>query len=134
MLVTISIVVLDRASQRAVVASAGHPPVMVRRSNGSVDTLELHSPPLGVHLPIAIRKHECTFSPGDVFVLHSDGVYETRNAGGATYGLDRLREVLTENGDDSAEALRDAILSDVAVFRGTEEQHDDISVVVCRVV
>ena len=133
MLVTMSIVLLDRAKRRATVASAGHPPVLVRRADGSVDVLNLYAPPLGVRLPIQISQRSFDFAPGDVFVLHSDGIYEARNASDDSYGLDRLQHVVAENGDQSADRLRDAILADVAVFRGAAEQQDDVTVVICRI-
>ena len=131
-LVTISMVLLERQSRRAVVASAGNPPVMVRHADGSVDVLALDAPPLGVRLPLEFRAHESTFLPGDVFVLHTDGVYETRNANGDAYGLDPLQRLISEKGGGAAEGLRDSILNDLAAFRGQEEQHDDVTVVVCR--
>ncbi len=133
MLVTVSVVLLDRDAKRATVASAGHPPVVVRRADGSVSTLDLYAPPLGVRLPVDIPQRSLDVFPGDLFVLHSDGVYECRNEREEVYGLDRLCEVVRTH-DGSAEALRDAILADVERFRGSEPQGDDVTVVVARMV
>jgi serine phosphatase RsbU (regulator of sigma subunit) len=132
MLVTISLVLLDRARRTAKIASAGHPPVIVRRSDGSVATVDLFAPPLGVRLPVNIPQREIDMSPGDVLVLHSDGIYETRNALDEVYGLDRLQQIVRDHGGSSAQALRDGILADLEQFRGGVEQDDDITVVVCR--
>jgi serine phosphatase RsbU (regulator of sigma subunit) len=133
MLVTISIVLLDHKARRATVASAGHPPVLVRRANGSVESLSIFAPPLGVRLPMQITQRTFDFDSGDVFVLHSDGIYEARNALDDSYGLERLQDVVAEHGGGSAEALRDAVLADVATFRGMAEQQDDVTVVICRI-
>jgi sigma-B regulation protein RsbU (phosphoserine phosphatase) len=134
MLVTVAVVLLDRTTRRATVASAGHPPVIVRRADGRVETIDLFAPPLGVKLPVRIPQRELAFAPGDTFVLHSDGIYETRGAGGEAYGLERLAEVVRAHGEESAESLRDAITADVAAFRGAAEPGDDVTVVVARVV
>jgi hypothetical protein len=135
MLVTVSVVLLDRSNRTATIASAGHPPVLVRRANGSVETVDLWAPPLGVRLPaLTIPQRRLDVATGDVFVLHSDGIYETRNAGGEAYGLDRLEYIVREHGGAAAEELRNAIISDVAAFRGTAEPDDDLTVVVCRLV
>lgn len=132
MLVTVSVVLLDRTNRRAIIASAGNPPVFIRRAGGSVETIDLYAPPLGVRLPIRIPQRHLDVHPGDVVVLHSDGIYETRNAQDDVYGLERIANVISEQGAGTAEALRDAILTDVAAFRGTREQDDDVTLVVCR--
>jgi hypothetical protein len=131
MLVTVTVVLLDRVKQRATIASAGHPPVILRRADGSVTFIDLFAPPLGVRLPVTIPQRTIDLLPGDVFVLHSDGIYETRNESGEIYGLDRLAAVVQTH-DGSAEELRDTILKDVEQFRGGEMQDDDVTVVVAK--
>ena len=133
MLVTVTVVLLDRKASRATIASAGHPPVILRRGDGTVETINLYAPPLGVRLPVTIPQRQIDVSPNDIFVLHSDGVYETRNSADEVYGLDRLAEVIRAN-DGTAESLRDAILADLERFRGSAVQGDDVTVVVARVV
>ncbi|MFL6245130.1 MAG: PP2C family protein-serine/threonine phosphatase [Thermoanaerobaculia bacterium] len=132
MLVTAAVVLLDRTNHRATIASAGNPPVFIRRADGSVETIALYAPPLGVRLPVQIPQRSLDVHPGDAIVLHSDGIYETRNAQEDVYGLERIQQVISERGGASAESLRDAILADVAAFRGTREQDDDVTLVVCR--
>jgi hypothetical protein len=131
MLVTVVVVLLDRANGRATIASAGNPPVFIRRADGTVETIALYAPPLGVRLPVVIPQRQLDVHPGDVIVLHSDGIYETRNANEETYGLERIANVIGAH-DGDAQSLRDAILADVAKFRGTREQDDDLTLVVCR--
>jgi serine phosphatase RsbU (regulator of sigma subunit) len=132
MLVTVAVVLLDRKNGHATIASAGNPPVFIRRPDGTVETIALYAPPLGVRLPVRIPQRRIDVNPGDVIVLHSDGIYETRNAEEETYGLERIAKVIAEQGGGTAESLRDAILGDVAEFRGTREQDDDVTLVVCR--
>ena len=132
MLVTVSVVLVDRAKGRATIASAGHPPVLLRRADGRVESIDLFAPPLGVRLPVDIPQRTIDIIPGDTFVLHSDGIYETRSAAGEDYGMERLEEVVRAHGGDTAESLRNAILEDVDAFRGGSEAADDVTVVVCR--
>jgi hypothetical protein len=134
MLVTVSVVLVDHAAGHAIIASAGNPPVFLRRANGTVEAIDLFAPPLGVRLPVEIPQRQVDVASGDVIVLHSDGIYETRNAADEVYGLDRIARVIAADGGGSAESLRDALLRDVAEFRGEREQDDDVTLVVCRVV
>lgn len=130
MLVTMGVVLVDRQTRRATIASAGHPPVIVRH-NGSIRTIELFAPPLGVRLPLEIPEVTLDLAPGDVFVLHSDGVYESRNANDEAYGLERLESlILSHPPHGSAASLRDAIARDVEAFRGGAAQEDDVTIVV----
>lgn len=133
MLVTVTVVLLDRAAKRATIASAGHPPVILRRADGRVEAVELFAPPLGVRLPVHIPQRQLDVASGDAFVLHSDGIYETRNAHDEVYGLDRLLEIVRAHGDAGAEPLRDAIIADVERFRGAALQADDVTVVVAKI-
>jgi hypothetical protein len=134
MLVTVTVVLLERDLGRATVASAGHPPVIIRRANGTIETVELYSPPLGVRLPVNIPQQSVSLAPGDVFVLHSDGIYECRNEAEDIYGLERLAEVIrTHPRTATADSLRDAIIGDVERFRGKAPQEDDVTVVVAKV-
>lgn len=132
MLATAAVVLFDRDRGEATIASAGHPPVIVRH-NGTVEPIELFAPPLGVRLPFAVPSRKMSFRSGDIFVLHSDGVYESQNPSGESYGFDRLQRVVSQNGVD-AEAIRDAIIRDVEEFRAGVAQDDDVTVVVARVV
>jgi serine phosphatase RsbU (regulator of sigma subunit) len=136
MLVTVSVVLVDRTNGTATIASAGNPPIFVRRAGAdpTVETINLYAPPLGVRLPVEIPQRRIDIHPGDVIVLHSDGIYETRNTSEDVYGLDRIAEVIREQGGGTAEELREALLADVAAFRGAREQDDDVTLVVCRLI
>jgi serine phosphatase RsbU (regulator of sigma subunit) len=133
MLATAAVVLLDRGARKATIASAGHPPVIVFR-NGVASVIELFAPPLGVRLPFRVPSREMSFSSGDVFVLHSDGVYESLNPAGESYGLDRLQRLIAAQDGADAAAIRDAIVRDVEAFRAGVAQEDDVTVVVARVV
>ena len=133
MLVTVAVVLLDHAARRATIASAGHPPIVVAHADGTVEMLDLFAPPLGVRLPVDIPQRTIDLQAGDFFILHSDGIYETRNDRGDSYGLDRLMQVVRENLATDAEELRDAIVEDVERFRGSAPQEDDLTVVVAKI-
>ncbi len=132
MLTTAVVVLVDRVTRRMTIASAAHPPVIVRQAAGT-RILDAFAPPLGVRLPFAPAEVTLDFESGDAVVIHSDGVYESRNTAGEEYGLERLqRLVAAQPSAASAEAIRDAIVRDMEQFRG-RPQDDDATVVVARV-
>jgi hypothetical protein len=132
MMVTISVLLLDPKTHLATIASAGHPPLLHVRAAAS-SYVEIFSPPLGARLGAKVPQEVLPFDSGDVFILHSDGIYETVNASGQTYGLDRLKRVAAQC-EGSAAEIRDAVLRDVETFRGAEAQQDDVTLVVVRIV
>jgi hypothetical protein len=132
-LVTCAVLLLDRGTGRATFASAGHPPVIARR-DGTVEAIELFAPPLGVRLPVRIPQREIPFASGDLFVLHTDGVYESVSPAGESYGIERIESLVRGCAGASAAEVRDALIQDVERFRGGGAQADDVTVVVARVI
>lgn len=132
-LVTCAVVLLDPNKKNATISSAGHPPVIVRR-NGVAEALEIYAPPLGVRLNFDVASRELPIQAGDVFVLHTDGIYEATNASGESYGLERIVSLVSQSDGANATELRDAIVADVERFRGSEKQRDDVTLVVATIV
>jgi serine phosphatase RsbU (regulator of sigma subunit) len=134
MMVTISVLLLDPETYNATIASAGHPPLLhVHAATKTTNLIELFAPPLGARLGASVPQQVVPFTTGDIFVLHSDGIYETTNAQGEEYSLDRLGCIVAAC-DGTAEEIRDTVLRDVEQFRGTAAQQDDVTIVVVRIV
>jgi phosphoserine phosphatase RsbU/P len=68
--------------------------------------------------------------PGDVLLLYTDGITEARNAAREFFGTERLAQALLQHGQQSPEAVRDAVLEAALTF--ADEQLDDMTVVVVR--
>jgi serine phosphatase RsbU (regulator of sigma subunit) len=68
--------------------------------------------------------------PGDVFMLHTDGVTEARNAQGEQFGLERLRHTFEQLATRPTRDIHDSILE--VVRRWMVHQEDDISLLVAR--
>jgi sigma-B regulation protein RsbU (phosphoserine phosphatase) len=134
--VTIAIAVVDPGRCCGSVTSAGHPPLIhFRAAEGRSVVLDTESVPLGVGLPHEFAERALTLASGDVLLLHTDGIYETMNRNEEPFGLDALASALTQHAPGrNAATIRDAILTDIAAFRGDAPQGDDITLVVIRIV
>jgi serine phosphatase RsbU (regulator of sigma subunit) len=141
--VTLLIAVLDRAAHGSetagvtlTVASAGHPPVLHydSRTKAFFEIGE-GAPPLGTMLEGSYRQIEHKVRRGDLLVLYTDGLVESRNGFGQDYGYPRLQKTVARAaaGTSSVREIRDSILGDLSHFKGDAEQADDITVVVARV-
>lgn len=136
--VTLLCAVLDRSADGVTltVASAGHPPVLHydSRTQAFCEVGE-GAPPLGTMLEGSYRQIERKVRHGDLLVLYTDGLVESRNGLGQDYGYPRLQRTVARAaaGTSSVREIRDSILGDLSHFKGDAEQADDITVVVARV-
>lgn len=74
-----------------------------------------------------------TLAPGDVLFLYTDGITEAMNSDRRLYGEQRLETCLQAvTGDDSAEAVTDKVLADVARHAGDAPQSDDVTMLCIR--
>lgn len=138
--VTLLCAVLDRAADgsgvEVTVASAGHPPLLCwDAQTGQFTEVGEGAPPLGTRLDAEYRQERHKVRRGDLLVLYTDGLVETRNGLGQDYGYPRLQKTVgrAASGTHSVREIRDAILGDLSHFKGDSEQSDDITVVVARV-
>lgn len=118
--VTGHLVRLDTATGEVTWVNAGHPdPLLVR---GATVVAEAHAEPclpLGLGIDIT-ETGQMRLEPGDRLLFYSDGVIEARPAGGAQYGLARLRERIERHLSDQiipAEMIR-RIVKEVVAHRG----------------
>jgi sigma-B regulation protein RsbU (phosphoserine phosphatase) len=117
--------------------NAGLPHPLLRR-DGSVEALSFDGPrlPLGSMPELQYGEQEIALQPGDVLVVYTDGLSEAMDGGRRFYGSERLEELLAQldtAGLDAA-SIKHRILDDVQRFTGGAPRHDDMTVVVVKVI
>lgn len=133
MLMTLAVAVLDGDEGSVTVATAGHPPVLVVRRDGTVSEVGNGSLPLGAFDEVRYAERRSRVGAGDVLLMFSDGVVETVGADDEQFGWQRLRDVLDETPRDaSAREVRDALLRELWSFKGDRPQIDDVTMVAAR--
>lgn len=124
--------VWDAPRNQLTMAAAGMPAPYVLR-NGRLSRVELEGFPLGLFRGATYEDVTLELQPGDLAVTFTDGFNETVNTDGATYGDDRLEEVLRSHQNDSAQVILDRLFDDVSRFCEHCPQADDRTAVVLRV-
>lgn len=116
------------------VANAGCITPLVRRADGSLFWVEAWGTPLGVELSKNTVYTECTVTmyPGDSIILTTDGVIEARNANDEMFGFYRMERTVESAPDTSAQAIVDHMRATIDDFVGTQDPHDDITIVVMQ--
>ena len=107
--------------------AAGHPPALVRHSDGSVEKLGMISTPLGISNFTGLRPQTIQLLKGDILLLYTDGITEEMNPLGVLYGEERLINFLKKMVPTTPQLSLDALITDIESFRSTAQQHDDIT-------
>lgn len=113
---------------------AGAVPPLLRRADGQTAWIETAGFPVGSILADDYREVTAHLGPGDVLILASDGVIEMMNRSRELFGFDGLEAVAASAGAEAgAHAVLTAILTALREHAGGAEQHDDITLIVVRV-
>jgi sigma-B regulation protein RsbU (phosphoserine phosphatase) len=131
--ITLSLSILDPLRRTLSITSAGHLPLMVRRSNGTVDEVgeDIAGFPLGIVPEGDYRQTEIALHPGDVVAVFSDGVTDARNLREEIYESRDKRRLLRKLAETSGgpETVGRAILQDIREFSAGHTQVDDITLI-----
>lgn len=132
--VTLTALVLCLNSNTAKYFSAGHGPTLViRKKEGTVESLEAQSIPLGIDIPLKLDDAiTLTLAPGDIVAMFSDGCYEGKNEEGEAFGLERVVGLLKENQDKPAEDLIKLLQEAITDFTGRKSQTDDMTMLLLK--
>jgi sigma-B regulation protein RsbU (phosphoserine phosphatase) len=130
--VALLVLVWESKKHRFIMANAGaEPPIICRGAD--IIKPKVEGVPAGL---LDNREYdEVIFDtqPGDVIVLHSDGITDQPNPKGVEYGPARLARKLQKLCAKSPEDLADSILADVENYKSTAPTHDDQTLIVLKV-
>lgn len=118
------------------IISGQHEETLVVRVGGQIERIDM----MDLGLPIGIDDDIADFidhtivelRSGDGVVLYTDGIPEAYNLEKEQYGLQRMCDVISQNWDKSAEAIKNAIIEDVRDFIGEQKVFDDITLLIFK--
>jgi serine phosphatase RsbU (regulator of sigma subunit) len=118
--------------------NAGHPPPLWYRSavrewtllqDATAYSKDLADLPLGIIPGTSYTQTAVQLEPGDLLLLYTDGIIESRNDRGQPLDLEGLLDMVQGLPDGSASAAGAALVEAVARFRGPAPASDDETVV-----
>jgi phosphoserine phosphatase RsbU/P len=131
--ITLCLLVLEPSTRCVQLCSAGHPPVLLRRADGTVEELgkDVRGFPLGIVPGALYDQIEILLRPGDVAVIYSDGVTDARNPEEELYDAQATRRLLNciRSTSGGPETVGQAILREIHEFSNSHLQADDITLV-----
>ena len=132
--------VIDMKTRSMTFARAGHNPIFHVSSNGHPRHTSVLAPE-GMGLALdrgdlfeqVLREDAVEFESGDLFLFFTDGISEAMNTRSELFGETRIREIIEQNADLEPEELREKLVDEVFDFAGGALQHDDMTMVLVKV-
>jgi sigma-B regulation protein RsbU (phosphoserine phosphatase) len=137
--ITMTYALVDTAARTMRYARAGHNPIIhLEAGTGLTRVLT----PQGIGLGIdrgekfdeVLEEAEVPLTSGDVFLFFTDGLSEAMNVQSELFGERRLRDIIEASDGLESEPLKEKILSEIRDFVGDAAQHDDMTMVILKVV
>jgi serine phosphatase RsbU (regulator of sigma subunit) len=124
-------VALEPATGRASVVGAGHPPLLVARTEGRTESIPSSAPPLGLLERSEFIETSVDLEPGDAFFLYTDGIYGSAHEENPRLSSSRLAEMLQPPGEN-AQALLDRVIDQAAIHDNGKVPPDDVAAIAVR--
>ncbi len=115
--------------------SAGQAPLFLYRHNGQVEELSSSGIPLGI-LDSAEYSLEQTieFSPGDMLMIGTDGLWETHNSEQEMFGSARIAELIEKHAGAPVTRISAELYAELQRFRGDQPNADDLTLMLIKAV
>jgi len=119
-------------SRNLTYVNAGHNAPILRRANGTLETLEVGGLPLGIESGEKYETASLELKPGDALIFFTDGVVEAFNESGEEFGNERWLSAIRNLPDWDAQQTLQFLMKRVDEFVGATRQSDDITYLVFR--
>jgi sigma-B regulation protein RsbU (phosphoserine phosphatase) len=122
---------LNSVTGTFVFSNAGHCfPVLVRQNGSDIQYLRHIGTPLGIVKKARYKDEELVLQHGDILLLYTDGIVESKNEQGKELGFDNFTQVVKECFDDDLELFYQNVFD--AYLDWTPTAEDDITMVLIK--
>jgi serine phosphatase RsbU (regulator of sigma subunit) len=114
--------------------SGGHGPILIRRTrDATIEEFDANAPPLGILPDFDPEPIEpIRLDLGGLICIPSDGIAEAMSPANEQFGVARLTELIAGRSDGGLQDLITRLREQIVAWQGTEEPHDDQTLVIAR--
>jgi serine phosphatase RsbU (regulator of sigma subunit) len=129
--ITMSVIVLDKTTNKATIVIAGHMPPIHFHADGSISEPgeDIAGPPLGIMSDVEFDSCEVTIEPGECLTMYTDGIFEAPNKAGEQFSINRVRKII-EDAKGSVVPAGEELIKSVKEHIVGCEQEDDMCIVI----
>jgi sigma-B regulation protein RsbU (phosphoserine phosphatase) len=115
-----------------VVFAGAHEEILVWRINGECERIPTRGTWLGAVRDIekVTENQTVQLQPGDLMLLYTDGLVESRNPHGKAFGFERMAKLVEKHRQKPADVIRLKILKRLQAWM--DKQDDDVTLIVIR--
>ncbi|MCB1107642.1 MAG: SpoIIE family protein phosphatase [Chlamydiia bacterium] len=132
--VTAFVAFIDPKSRVFHYSNCGHFPALLQKKDGTIEKLTTSGMALGVVPFETVETKQKQLHPGDMLLLFTDGVVEAHNDAMEMFGEERLITSFGNKKGLSPKHIVDEIIEEVALFAEGCPQHDDLTLLVIKIV
>ena len=112
--------------------NAGHNPPLWIQAGGRITALSEAGPVLGFLQNCPYPQPSIQLAPGDLLVLYTDGITDSENDRGESFGDERLLAWASAQAGRMPQQVEQSLMDTVAQFCGSVRQTDDLTLLVAR--
>ena len=122
--------VLDTLTGEFTYARAGHEPPLLLDADGKVERLPFQpGMALGLWEEIALDENQFIMPKGSLLVMYTDGMTDCRSPMGEPFGLERVKNTLSELRSFTAQSGCDQLFERLMNYQDGSKQDDDVTLV-----
>jgi serine phosphatase RsbU (regulator of sigma subunit) len=137
MFITLFYALLDPQAGQMTFVNAGHNPALYfQRSKhpgqGALHHLARTGMALGVEAETPYEQRVLALNPGDFLVMYTDGITDSVDLLGHSFGMDRLENLVLAHCEETAQQIGHTLESAIQDFTGGAPGFDDITLLILR--
>jgi sigma-B regulation protein RsbU (phosphoserine phosphatase) len=133
MFTTAFVGVLNPVTRLLEFCNAGQSPILYLPIGGTPQLLEAQDIPIGIFEGYNYSSHSLPLSPGDVFVVASDGLPEAQNTRAELFGYERMKIALSQSHHLTAKEIAASLFGAIAEFTENQSQDDDQTIIIIKI-
>ncbi|MCC7118097.1 MAG: SpoIIE family protein phosphatase [Anaerolineales bacterium] len=132
--VTVLYGILNLETDEFSYARAGHEPPLILHADGTVERIA-HSSGMAIGLweTVTLDERAVQLTPGDTLVMYTDGMTDCRNPAGESFGLERIKNLLSGLTKGTAQQVCDTLLKTLQNYQNGAKQDDDVTLVAVQI-
>jgi len=125
---------IDRRNNRIRWVRAGHDPAMLYDpTSKSFTDLDGSGLALGVFEHTVYHQFEYHIKPGQIILIGTDGIWDSRNLHGEMFGKERFKDVIKAHAGLPAKNMVGTVIAALDEFSHPLEKEDDVTLVIVKV-
>ncbi len=121
--------IMDIEKKEFTYSNAGHPPPIIIHNSGEITRLSAGGILLGIDSDALYEEETVQIEKGDILLLYTDGIIETRNPLGEEFGEKRFIEIIQKDKNHSEDYLQKGLLKSLTDFSNGNID-DDITLII----